>query len=103
LPLGKDLSCKMVVARSGGNDIIPVFHEKEDKMAAQDSSIAFIKEYQERFEKKMKENEIVLLEHWKEQLDKIIGMRPDSIASLQTQVKKTSDMMATRIKVLKKE
>ena len=72
-------------------------------MAAQDSSNAFIKEYQDRFEKKLKENEIALLEHWKEQLDKIATMRPDSIASLQMQIKKTSDMMANRIKVLKKE
>jgi hypothetical protein len=71
-------------------------------MAAQDSSNAFIKEYQERFEKKLRENEIDLLEHWKDQLDKIASMRPDSIASLQMQVKKTSDMMANRIKVLKK-
>ena len=72
-------------------------------MAAQDSSTAFIKEYQERFEKKMKENEIALLEHWKAQLDKIAGTRPDSVASLQMQVKKISEMMATRVKVLKKE
>ena len=36
-----------------------------------DSSNEFIKEYQERFEKKIKENEIALLEHWKAQLDKI--------------------------------
>ena len=72
-------------------------------MASQDSSNAFIKEYQERFEKKLRENEITLLEHWKEQLDKIAGMRPDSISSLQMQVKKTSDMMTNRIKVLKKE
>jgi hypothetical protein len=72
-------------------------------MAAQDSSNAFIKEYQERFEKKLRENEITSLEHWKEQLDKIAGMRPDSIAALLMQVKKTSEMMANRIRVLKKE
>ncbi|OPY85718.1 MAG: hypothetical protein A4E71_01951 [Smithella sp. PtaU1.Bin162] len=72
-------------------------------MAVQDSANAFIKEYQERFEKKMRENEITLLEHWKEQLDKIAGGRPDSVASLQIQIKKISEMMANRIKVLKKE
>ena len=72
-------------------------------MAAMDSSGAFIKEYQERFEKKLKEHEIDLLEHWKAQLDKISTMRPDGIASLQTQITKMADMMATRIKVLKKE
>lgn len=72
-------------------------------MAAQDSSIAFIKEYQERFEKKLKESEIAILEHWKAQLDKITSARHDSLASMQIQVKKTADMMANRINVIKKE
>jgi hypothetical protein len=72
-------------------------------MASQDSNAAFIKEYQDRFEKKLKENEITLLEHWKAQLDRIVSMRPDSIASLQLQLTKTSEMMANRIKILKKE
>ena len=52
-------------------------------MASQDLTAAFIKEYQDRFEKKLKENEITLLEHWKALLDRIVSMRPDSIASLQ--------------------
>jgi hypothetical protein len=72
-------------------------------MTSQDSSAAFIKEYQDRFEKKLKENEIALLEHWKGQLDRVVSMRPDSIASLQLQITKTSEMMANRIKILKKE
>ena len=72
-------------------------------MAPMDSSNEFIKEYQERFEKKIKENEIVFLEHWKAQLDKIAAMRPESIASLQIQIKKTAEMMANRIKILKKD
>ena len=63
----------------------------------------FIKEYQERFEKKLKENEISLLEHWKAQLDKVIGMRPDGVASMQLQITKISEMMANRIKTLKRE
>ena len=71
-------------------------------MAQRDSSAAFIKEYQERFEKKIRDNEVALLEHWKAQLDKIESMRPDSIASLQLQIRKLSEMMANRIKVLKK-
>jgi trans-2-enoyl-CoA reductase len=72
-------------------------------MAPQDSSAAFIKEYQDRFEKKLKENEITLLEHWKGQIDRIVSLRPDSIASLQSQITKTTEMMANRIKILKKE
>jgi hypothetical protein len=71
-------------------------------MAPQDLSAAFIKEYQDRFEKKLKDQEISLLEHWKGQLDKIESMRPDSIASLQMQLSKMSEMMGNRIKVLKK-
>ncbi|MRR16926.1 MAG: hypothetical protein EG826_10765 [Deltaproteobacteria bacterium] len=72
-------------------------------MATMDSSsAAFIKEYQERFEKKLRETEIDLLEHWKTQLEKIESSRPDSIASLQLQIKKMSEMMGNRIKVLKK-
>ena len=71
-------------------------------MATMDSSAAFIKEYQERFEKKLKENEIALLEHWKSQIDKIENSRPDSIASLMLQIRKMSEMMGNRIKVLKK-
>lgn len=66
------------------------------------STAAFIKEYQERFEKKLKESEMALLEHWKAQLDKIESSRPDSIASLQLQIRKLSEMMANRVKVLKK-
>ena len=72
-------------------------------MAAMDSSNEFIKAYQERFEKKMKENEIALLEHWKAQLDKIASMRPESIASVQIQIKKMAEMMANRVKILKKD
>ncbi len=72
-------------------------------MAQMSSSEAFIKEYQERFEKKLRENEIDLLEHWKAQLDRVNTMRPDSVASFQVQITKLSEMMANRIKVLKKE
>jgi len=50
----------------------------------------------------MREKEIEMLEHWKSQLDKIIAMRPESIASLQTQLAKTAEMMANRLKILKK-
>ena len=63
---------------------------------------AFLKEYQRRFEQKMKENEITVLEYWKERLDKLISMRPDGIASLQLEMKKLSAMMENRISKLKK-
>lgn len=64
---------------------------------------AFIKEFQARFDKKVKENELSVLEYWKTQLDKLLSMKPEGIASLQVQIKKISDMMENRIKMLKKE
>ncbi|MBN1365489.1 MAG: hypothetical protein JW976_11835 [Syntrophaceae bacterium] len=67
------------------------------------SADVFLKEYQDRFEKKIRENEIAFLEHWKAQLDKVISMRQDSVASVQTQITKISEMMNNRIRILKKE
>ena len=72
-------------------------------MSEMDGQAAFIREYQSRFEKKLKENEISGLEYWKGQLDKLITIKPEGIAALQMQIKRISDMMASRIKVLKKE
>lgn len=63
---------------------------------------AFLKEVQAKFEKKVRENEISVLEYWKEQLDRIVAMKPEGIASLQLQIKKTSEMMGNRIRTLKK-
>ncbi|HNQ18249.1 MAG TPA: hypothetical protein PLW90_08305 [Smithellaceae bacterium] len=71
-------------------------------MASVDSSNVFIREFQEKYEKKLREKEVEILEYWKAQVDKIIAMRPESIASLQLQVTKMSEMMGNRIKVLKK-
>jgi len=72
-------------------------------MAEMDKEAAFMREYQLRFEKKLKENEIASLEHWKGQLDKLITMKPEGIAALQMQMRRVSEMMANRIKVLNKE
>jgi len=63
---------------------------------------AFLKEVQTRFDKKVRESEISVIEHWKDQLDRILAMKPEGIASLQLQIKKMSEMMANRVKMLKK-
>ena len=67
-----------------------------------DKQAAFMRELQLRFEKKLKENEIAVLEYWKGQWDKLITMKPEGIAALQMQMKRISEMMTNRIKVLKK-
>jgi uncharacterized phage infection (PIP) family protein YhgE len=72
-------------------------------MAENGQQTALLKEFQSRFEHKMKESEIELLEYWKEQVDRVAGMKPEGIAALQMQVKKISDMMANRIRILKRK
>ena len=64
---------------------------------------AFLREVQKKFEEKLRENEISLLEYWKERLDRLSSMKPQGIASLQLEIKGISDMMANRIKVLKRK
>lgn len=64
---------------------------------------AFMKEVQARFERKLKENEIDMLEQWKGQLEKLVVMKPEGIASLQLHIRKVTEMMGNRIKMLKRE
>jgi coproporphyrinogen III oxidase-like Fe-S oxidoreductase len=61
-----------------------------------------MKELHTKFEKKLKEREISDLEYWKAHLDKLISMKPEGIAALQLQIRKVTDMMENRIKLLKK-
>ncbi len=72
-------------------------------MAEHDHQAALLKEIQTRFDRKLKEGEITILEHWKEQVDRVAAMKPEGIAALQMQVRKISDMMANRIRILKRE
>ena len=61
----------------------------------------FLKELQRKFEQKLREHEIDVIEYWKERLDRIYAMRPEGIASLQLEIRKLSETMANRIKTLK--
>ncbi len=63
---------------------------------------AFIKEMQNRFDKKMREHEIGVVEHWREQLTRVLTMKPEGVGALQTQIKKVSDMMENRIMIIKR-
>lgn len=72
-------------------------------MAEKDQQAMLLKEIQTRFDRKVKESEIALLEHWKEQVDRVVLMKPEGIAALQQQVRKISEMMANRIRILKRE
>jgi len=72
-------------------------------MSNMEDNTAFVKELQARFDKKLKENEISVLEYWKAQIDRLLSLKPEGIASLQLQIKRVSDMMDNRIKMMKKE
>ncbi|MDX9745243.1 MAG: hypothetical protein WCX84_04845 [Syntrophales bacterium] len=61
-----------------------------------------LKEIQSRFEKKLKENEIESVEFWKGHVDRMLAMKPEGVAALQTHIRKLSDMMANRVAALKK-
>ncbi len=67
-----------------------------------DDQSALAKEFQSQFAKKVKDNEIECLEYWKEQLDKLLLLKPEGVAALQQQVKRVSTMMGNRIGTLKK-
>ena len=62
----------------------------------------FLREFQKKVEKKIRENEISVVEYWHERLGRLVSMKPDGIASLQLEIKKIYDMMENRIKILKK-
>lgn len=64
---------------------------------------AFLKEFQERFDRKLKENEIAVLEHWKGHLDRLSALKPEGIASLQLHIRNVAEMMGNRIKILKRD
>jgi hypothetical protein len=62
-----------------------------------------MKEIQVRFDRKLKESEIDFLEYWKEQVDQVAALKPEGVAALQARVRKISEMMANRIRTLKRE
>ncbi|MCX5837236.1 MAG: hypothetical protein NTW71_01760 [Deltaproteobacteria bacterium] len=72
-------------------------------MAERDQQAVLVKEIQARFDRRVKENEISLLEYWKEQVDQLAALKPEGIAALQMHVRKISERMANRIRILKRE
>ncbi len=72
-------------------------------MTERETQSALAKEIQARFDRKFREQEISILEYWKEQLDQVAALRPEGIAALQLHIRKISEKMANRIRTLKKE
>jgi hypothetical protein len=72
-------------------------------MTEKDQLAVLMREIQTRFDRKLKDEEITLLEYWKEQVDRVALMKPEGVAALQMQVKKISEMMTNRIRILKRD
>jgi hypothetical protein len=51
-------------------------------MVDRDNQAAFQKELQAKVEKKLRENEISLLEYWRAHLDRVVALRPEGIKML---------------------
>jgi len=62
----------------------------------------FIREMQEKMDRKIRENEVAVIEYWQGQIGRVLAMKPDGIASLQMQIKKIYDMMDNRMRILKR-
>lgn len=63
---------------------------------------SFIKEMQTRFDKKLREHEISVIENWREQLTRVLKTKPEGVGALQTQIKKVADMMDNRVMIIKR-
>lgn len=101
-----------LVASHAANEVLTQRRRNDGKLfpdalgsiaMSEDRQEEFMRQYQARFEKKLKENEREVLEYWKAQLDKLLAMKPEGVASLQLQIKRISDMMLNRIRILKKD
>jgi hypothetical protein len=72
-------------------------------MTEMDKDAVLIKEMQTRIDRKLKENEVEIVEYWREQIDRATAMKPEGIAALQQQLKNVSEMMNNRLRILKRE
>lgn len=72
-------------------------------MAMKGDAAVIIREYQKRLDRALRENEISVLQYWKERLERIAAMKPEGIASLLLELKKLAENMDNRIKILKKD
>jgi hypothetical protein len=72
-------------------------------MGDADKQTVLMREIQIRLDKKLKEQEVTVIEYWKQQFDKLLLLKPEGIASLQLQIRRISDMMQNRVNMLKKE
>ena len=61
-----------------------------------------LREMQSRYNKKLREQEISVVEHWHEQLNRILTLKPEGVAALQNQLRKVANMMENRIMILKR-
>lgn len=62
----------------------------------------FLRELQNRQQRKLLEKELEAVLYWKQQLDRLLLLKPEGVASLQAQIKKLSEMMANRAATLKR-
>ncbi len=85
------------------NGCVLCFGGEGEDMSGMDVNPVLLKEMQSRLDRRIKENEIEVIEYWKEQIDRVAAMKPEGVAALQQQVKRISDMMGNRVRTVKRE
>ncbi|MCX7635514.1 MAG: hypothetical protein N2Z74_07200 [Syntrophales bacterium] len=63
---------------------------------------ALVREFQTQLERKLRENEIAVIQYWQANLAKLLSLKPEGVAALQVRIKKIHDMMGNRIQMLKR-
>ncbi len=63
---------------------------------------ALLKEMQVRLNRKLREQELDVVAYWREQLARILALKPEGVGALQNQIRKVAEMMDNRIAMLKK-
>ena len=70
-------------------------------MKPEGDEVAWVKGMRKKVEDEMAKKEMETLLYWKGEVEKILGRRPESLATFQLEIQKFIQRMQNRIKVLK--
>jgi len=63
---------------------------------------AFLEQMKKKVEKELNDREVSVIEYWKEEIDKILHKKTESLSALQQELKAVSVKMENRLKITKK-
>lgn len=63
---------------------------------------AFLEQMKKKVARELAEREISVIEFWKEEIEKILHKKTESLAALQQEMRNLSERMENRLKIIKK-